>query len=134
MIKFFNGLEHGYNILVWHIGHDVMNRIKDKPTTNSKYLKVMLHMILHLLRGRLVQYTFGIASATPESNIAAEFLFQTPGFYINCINLDRIQNFEAGVNQFRNQFINTTTAVQHCMHGRIVFHICLLYTSPSPRD
>ncbi len=76
-----------------------MDGIKNKPSVTSQYLTLLLYMATYLVRSTERQYLLRVDPSSPESQPAAEFLFQPPGIHVFGINLNRIDNVESGFDQ-----------------------------------
>ena len=76
-----------------------MDGIENESSVFSQYLAFLQNMAAHFFGCCIRQDTLGIDTATPESDLAAVFLFQDHRVHILRINLYRVDDIETRLHQ-----------------------------------
>ena len=98
---FLQSLPPCHNILRRHSILDYMNRGKNKATSRSKISYPSFSLITYLLWCAEWHNHLVITAASPYCKVIPKFFFEFPGIHARTINLKRIHNINAGLNQQR---------------------------------
>lgn len=111
-----NGVKQGDHVLGWNFRKNVVDLLKDKPTTRPQALNLLSNMLPDLLwrtgRKNLVRIT----TSAPKGQPIAKILFEQFGFHSPAGNLDRIDRIQTGINQIGQERTNTPATVEHDLY------------------